>query len=126
MKQLTEEWINRAEKDYLVAVREMELVPSVPEAVCFHSQQCIEKYMKAILQENNIEPEKTHDLDILLQKCEEFLPELKLYRDNLIKLSVYAVNVRYPGSEVLEDEAIESLQITRKIRELIRRYFNLE
>jgi len=125
MNKLTEEWIEKAEKDHLVAVREMELTPPVPEAVCFHSQQCIEKYMKAILQENKVEPERTHDLDILLRKCNEFLPDLEHYRDEIIKLSVYAVNVRYPGSEVLEEEAREILEITRRIRELIRRYFVL-
>lgn len=125
MNRLTEEWINKAEKDYLVAIREMELDPLVPEAVCFHSQQCVEKYMKAILQENQVEPEKTHDLDILLQRCKRFLLELESYRDDLIKLSVYAINIRYPGSEVSEEEARETLEIAKRIRNIIRRYFNL-
>lgn len=125
MNKLTEEWIDKAEKDYIVAVREMELDPPVPEAVCFHSQQCIEKYIKAILQENNIEPERTHDLDILLQSSKRFLPELESCRDDLIKLSVYAINIRYPGSEVSEEEAQEILEITKRIRDIIRKYFNL-
>lgn len=48
--------------------------------LCFHSQQCIEKYMKAILQENEVEFEKIHDLDVLLQQSKDFIPELESYR----------------------------------------------
>jgi HEPN domain-containing protein len=58
MKKLTEEWIAKAEKDYLVAVRESKAEPLATEAICFHAQQCVEKYMKAILQENEVEFEK--------------------------------------------------------------------
>lgn len=36
------------------------------DAVCFHSQQCVEKYLKALLQEYNIAFGKIHDLPVLL------------------------------------------------------------
>jgi len=49
MKKITEEWITKAEKDYLVAIRELRTTPIVGDAVCFHAQPCVEKYMKAIL-----------------------------------------------------------------------------
>jgi len=89
MKEITGEWIAKAEKDYLVAMRELKANPPAGEAVCFHAQQCIEKYMKAILQENEIEFEKTHDLDVLHGQCENFIPELENLRDGLVKLSTY-------------------------------------
>ncbi len=76
MKKITEEWIAKAEEDYSVAIRELRAEPPATNAVCFHSQQCIEKYLKAILQENDIEFEKIHDLDVLFQQCKEFIPEL--------------------------------------------------
>jgi len=38
MKKITEEWILKAEKDYLVAVRELKAEPPVTEAVCFHAR----------------------------------------------------------------------------------------
>jgi HEPN domain-containing protein len=66
MKKITEEWITQAEKDYLVAIRELKTTPIVGDAVCFHAQPCVGKYMKEILQENEIEFEKIHDLDVLL------------------------------------------------------------
>ncbi|OPX99841.1 MAG: HEPN domain protein [Syntrophorhabdus sp. PtaB.Bin047] len=66
MNPLTAEWIEKAENDFATAVREMR-VRKRPnyDAVCFHSQQCVEKYLKAILQENGIAFGKTHNLVIL-------------------------------------------------------------
>jgi HEPN domain-containing protein len=125
MKKITGEWIIKAEKDYLVAVRELKAEPPATEAVCFHAQQCIEKYMKAILQENEAEFEKIHDLDVLLRQCMNFMPALENHRDELVKLSTYAVDVRYPGLDVTEEEAKECVEIMEEIRRVIRNYFKI-
>jgi len=125
MKKITEEWITKAEKDYLVAIRELKTTPIVGDAICFHAQQCVEKYMKAILQENEIEFEKIHDLDVLFNKCVNFIPELESFRDDLVKLSTYAVDVRYPGFDVSEEEARECVEVMENVRKIIREYFNL-
>jgi len=125
MKKITEEWIMKAERDYLVAVRELKAEPPITEAVCFHAQQCVEKYMKAILQENEAEFEKIHDLDVLLGQCMNFMPELENHRDELVKLSTYAVDVRYPGFDVTEEEAKECAEIMEEIRRVIRNYFKI-
>jgi len=39
MKEITKEWIKKAEQDYRVAIREFKAKPAVYEAVCFHSQR---------------------------------------------------------------------------------------
>lgn len=51
MKQITLEWVEKAEGDYLTAKREV-VVDESPnyDAVCFHCQQSAEKYLKARLQ----------------------------------------------------------------------------
>lgn len=125
MKKITQEWILKAENDYIVAVREFKGEPLIPDAVCFHSQQCIEKYMKAVLEENNKEFEKVHDLNVLLQSCMSFIPELENHREDLATLSTYAVDIRYPGLSASEEEAGECINIMEKIRNIIRKYFNL-
>ena len=55
MQPLTSEWIDKAEGDFATMMREMQ-VQDYPnyDAVCFHAQQCAEKYLKARLQESNI------------------------------------------------------------------------
>lgn len=125
MRELTKEWISKAENDYLVAVRELKADPVVSDAVCFHSQQCVEKYMKALLQEHDIFFEKIHDLEILLQRCGNFLSELEHFKDNLIKLSTFAVDVRYPGAVVSLEEADECVRIMQDVRKVMRSHFGL-
>lgn len=125
MKKITEEWIKKAEEDYLVAIRELNAEPPALYAVTFHAQQCVEKYMKAVLQENDRVFDKVHDLDVLLQQCRNILPQLENYRDELIKLSTYAVDIRYPGFEITKEEAEKSVEIMKIVRKIIREYFKL-
>jgi len=68
MKLLTREWIDKAEGDFATASREIR-VRKFPnyDAVCFHAQQCAEKYLKALLQESEIPFGKTHHLVALLE-----------------------------------------------------------
>ena len=47
MKPETQGWVAKAEGDYAVAVRELGTAAPVFDAVCFHAQQCAEKYLKA-------------------------------------------------------------------------------
>jgi len=50
MKQLTLEWVKKAEGDYVTAQRELRARKSPNyDASCFHAQQCAEKYLKARL-----------------------------------------------------------------------------
>jgi len=72
MKPITQEWVNKAEGDFATAQRELQVQQMANyDAVCFHAQQCIEKYLKACLQEENIAFTKIHDLSVLLNL---FLP----------------------------------------------------
>jgi len=63
MNAVVKEWIAKAEEDWRVANREFQITNEPAYAiVCYHSQQCAEKYMKALLISHNIRPEYTHDL----------------------------------------------------------------
>ena len=67
MKQITSEWITKAEGDFATAQRELRAIDNTNyDAVCFHAQQCAEKYLKAFLQESNVSFPRTHDLAELL------------------------------------------------------------
>ena len=63
MNEIVNEWIVKAEADFHTASREraVEEWPNY-DAVCFHAQQCVEKYMKAILIAKEVTPPRTHDL----------------------------------------------------------------
>ncbi len=56
------EWIKKAEDDLRVAQHEMEYDQPSYDAICFHSQQCAEKYLKGFLTEYSVEFPRTHML----------------------------------------------------------------
>ncbi len=67
MHQLTQEWIDKAEGDFATGLRESRVRKDPNyDSVCFHAQQCVEKYLKGKLQEETIKFPKTHDLEKLL------------------------------------------------------------
>ncbi len=66
MKPLTREWVDKGEADRKTARRELRVRNSPNfDAVCFHAQQCAEKYLKALLQERGAAIPRTHNLEAL-------------------------------------------------------------
>jgi HEPN domain-containing protein len=127
MNPLTIEWIEKAEKDFAMASREFR-VRKMPnyDAVCFPSQPCAEKYLKAILQEQIIPFTKTHNLTTLLGLITPNEPAWELMRPNLERLNVFAVQVRYPGEAADKTIARESLNLCRTIRTRARYSLHLQ
>lgn len=123
MKAITREWIKKAEEDYRVAIRESKAKPANHSTVCFHSQQAIEKYMKAVLQENEISFTKIHDLEILLKECKKIIPLLKDYRSQLIWLTEFGVAARYPGFAVKKEDAQMAVKFIKGIRKILKNHF---
>ena len=57
------EWIGKAENDLKTAVHTLEMDDECPtDTVCFHAQQCVEKYLKALLVLEETDFPKTHDI----------------------------------------------------------------
>ena len=65
MKKTTKEWVKKAEEDWLLARQGSRSKVPVHDGVCFHCQQSAEKFLKGALEELNLVPPKTHDLDLL-------------------------------------------------------------
>ncbi|MDA8412430.1 MAG: HEPN domain-containing protein [Coriobacteriia bacterium] len=126
MKPETTEWVQKAEGDMNTAQREF-AVQEEPnhDAVCFHAQQCAEKYLKAKLIEEGLPVMRTHDLEILLDQLLPFEAGLADLLQAVRILSAMAVEVRYPGMAADEDDAAEALRSSEKIRNAIRSSLNL-
>jgi HEPN domain-containing protein len=121
MKPLTRECVEKAEGDFTCVQREWHARKSpVYDALCFHAQQCSEKYLKACLQEYNVEFEKTHNLLLLLEKVLSVAPLLAPVRDHLGVLNVYAVAFRYPGSSAERSDASAARQHCMAVRDACR------
>jgi HEPN domain-containing protein len=126
MKPLTREWIEKAEGDFATASREMRARKSPNyDAACFHSQQCVEKYLKALLQETAIPFGKTHHLISLLELIIGVEPSMEMLRPQLQSLNTYSVSVRYPGESADRAMAREALRIAKMLRAKFRQKFSL-
>src|SRR5205807_7369880 len=99
MKPSTREWVDKAEADFATAGRELRARKSPNyDGACFHAQQCVEKYMKALLHEAGIEFPRTHNLIELMHLLSTSDPTWLLLQPDLQTLNLYAVAVRYPGN----------------------------
>ncbi len=126
MKPITQEWVDKAEGDFATAQREIDVANNPNyDAVCFHSQQCIEKYLKACLQENNIAFGRTHDLTKLLDAFLTVEPSWENLRNNLDELTAYAVEFRYPGISADQAIANDAFSDCTEIRQVIRQYLEI-
>jgi HEPN domain-containing protein len=127
MKPLTGEWVEKAEGDLATAKREIR-VRKAPnfDAVCFHAQQCAEKYLKALLQEAEIPFGKTHHLIVLLDLLLRDSSTWELFRPQLQSLNAYSVSIRYPGETADRTAAREALDLSIAIRNEARRILRLQ
>ena len=114
-------WIEFAENDY-EAVKLL-IVSSKPllEIICFHCQQCAEKYLKAFIVKHNGEIKKTHNLEELCKACTVFDGDFAEIKDLCIDLTDYAVEIRYPYPfEIDSDDMKKAVKDMESIREFIR------
>ena len=126
MKPITQEWIDKAEGDWATAKREYRVRKNPNyDAVCFHCQQCGEKYLKAHLQEAGIVFKKIHDLEVLLNAVLTVEPSWTNLRNSSLILTDFAVDYRYPGRKSSKNEAKEAVKHCSLIRKVVRQSFNL-
>ncbi len=103
--------IDKDEGDWSTLMREFRARKNLNyDAVCFHAQQCTEKYLKARLQEASISFKKTHDLKILLNDILPIEPTWVNLQNSADSLTIYAVKFRYPGNSSNKSEAKEAVK----------------
>ena len=117
MKRTTREWIDKAEGDFATMERESRVRKNPNyDGVCFHAQQCAEKYLKACLCEAEIPFGKIHDLVALLDRVLIKYPLWESFQETLAYISGYAVSYRYPGEQADREVAIDSRRRCRAFR----------
>jgi len=84
MNPLTLEWEQKAEGDSAAAQWLQQAANPIHDAICFHAQQCIEKYLKAWLQEASIPFPRTHDLEELLDLILPIIPAWSSWRSDFL------------------------------------------
>jgi len=122
------QWIEKAEHDIRNAEHTLTLKKNCPlDTVCFHAQQCAEKYLKALLVSRSVDFPKTHDLRILMQMVPKGV-KLGLRMNEVLSLNRYTIEARYPGDwePITRKEAKEALAIASKVRQAVRTYLPIK
>ena len=116
------EWVGKAENDLRTAAHTLKLESACPtDTVCFHAQQCVEKYIKSLLVSRSIPFPRTHDLGILSRALPDaWQPDLS--PEQVRRLTDYATVTRYPGDyePVSVPEARAAIALARKVRKHAR------
>jgi len=127
MNRAVAEWVAKAEGDFATAGREIRARKSPNyDAVCFHSQQCAEKYLKAVLQASSKHIPKTHFLLELVALIMKIDTSYELLRADLEALEDYSVRYRYPGEFAVKDEARAAYQAAKVVRDFVRQKLDLK
>ena len=117
------QWVQKAEDDLKNAAYTLQMGKDCPtDTVCFHAQQCAEKYLKALLVLKSIDFPRTHDVGelvaLLPAECRPMLTSEEQER-----LTDYATVTRYPGDyePILLSETRKALWVARRVRSAIRK-----
>lgn len=121
-----EEWARYADED-IIMVRFALEENGPPNQMCFHSQQAAEKYLKGFLIAHGREFDKSHLLRYLLELCEEIDKDFMELRNDVIYLTQFYIETRYPGDipEFSFDEGKQAFESSLRIKEFVLRKMKL-
>jgi HEPN domain-containing protein len=108
-----EEWIKRAKSSLELAHAQI-IQYIYYEDLCYQSQQAVEKALKGLLIFYGVEPEYTHNIEILLNEVKKFTDIPENVKEAAL-LTNYAVQTRYPGEydEITKEEYENCLRIAK-------------
>ena len=112
----TRAWLVRASDDLRGAEIDLAATPPLLKDALFHSQQAVEKALKAFLTWHDEPFSKTHNLTRLGKQCVAIEETLRSLLNRAASLSDYAWKFRYPGepAEPTRAEAEECLALARE------------
>ncbi len=118
---LVRQWLSKADVDFRVAERLIRDEDPIREAIVFHCQQAVEKYLKAFLVSKQAEFPKTHSLGQLLDLLVGVEPGLAEALAEVESLTPFGVEIRYPGDfpELLPGEERPAFELAKRTRETI-------
>jgi len=106
---LVKEWLAKADDDLRLADLAISADPPVCWGAAFHAEQAAEKLLKGMLSFRNVEFEKSHSIDYLLDLCVTVEPRYP-----------------FPRTDPDEAEAAEAIQTARLIRQFVQQFLPSE
>lgn len=121
-------WLSFAREDLRMA--ELAMSACIYNQVCLHSQQCVEKAIKALIARQERLVPRTHRLTDLLEVLGLEPNPLEQMTADIRLLERYYIPTRYPdalpGSVATglpdETDAQEAIEVARRVMEAVERY----
>lgn len=112
-----------------MAMRAMEPPRPIYEGVGYHAQQCIEKYLKAVLEEADRPVPRIHALASLLDRTKDLLPRLQEHQTAIEATMPFVTTLRYPHDPIemteLAEDAEQAAAVMREVRAIVRESLGL-
>jgi HEPN domain-containing protein len=118
MKKATVEWLQSAEMDLETLAHISQLEHLTPVAA-FHAQQCVEKCLKAVLEENSQKVLKEHSTLRLYGLVKKFI-RLDIDTAILTDLDTLYIDARYPGEFGLLPSGRPTLADVKQLSDLAK------
>jgi len=121
-RKLLDAWLRKADEDAYIIDSLPRDRAGLANAIAFHAQQAVEKYLKAFLTWHQVSFPKTHDLERLLVLVESVDKKLAAELANVSLLTIYGTELRYPGDrpDASDEEAQETIALMHKTRDAVR------
>lgn len=108
-----ENWMIKAHHDLISAKKLAQGEEPVLDTAIYHTQQCAEKALKAYLSYKQQPPQKSHNLRLLVELCQEIDEAFAEILGDAEELSPFATAYRYPDM-IMEPEAQEVVDAARQ------------
>ena len=115
------QWISHAKENLDIAkYLAVNYHPTPDEFICNQCQQSVEKYLKAFLFFNNVEPPKIHNLLDLLTMCSNIQADFSKYVKQCGFLTEFAVMPRYPNElQICDDDVKSAIRFAEDIKNFV-------
>lgn len=123
MKEVASEWLVAALDD-LKTMNYLDKDESLTNILAFHAQQCIEKSLKAIIEEKELGTVRIHNLRCLFGVCEKHLVITESEKDVVAVLDSLYLNARYPGDRGLLPEGKPTLTDAKSFSSFAKRVYD--
>ena len=120
---MAKEWLKASNYD-LEVIREILENEHLTHMSAFHSQQSLEKSLKAILEFHNQAVPKIHNIKKLLKLTKEYM-SFDIEIDAIIKIDTLYIESRYPGDMGLLPYGQPTLEDAKEFYDLALRVFEV-
>lgn len=121
-KKVALEWLKKADNDLGFARAGFAAFDEFYSQMCILCHDAAEKYLKAYLVFSKKVPPRTHDLELLLGRCEKIARGFEAHLDECKILNRYYAPLKYPSHypECTRQQAREAIGAAESISKFVR------